>query len=39
MSRALLDLADQCDGDHRPDCPILDEMAAPRVKRPEPSHG
>ena len=27
MSRALRHLADQCEGDHRPDCPILDELA------------
>ena len=28
MSRALRDLADRCDGDHRPDCPIIDELAS-----------
>ncbi len=27
MSRALRHLADRCEGDHRPDCPILDELA------------
>lgn len=27
MSRALRRLADQCEGDHRPDCPIIDELA------------
>ena len=27
MSRALRHLADRCDGDHRPHCPILDELA------------
>ena len=27
MSRALRHLADRCDGDGRPDCPILDELA------------
>ena len=28
MSRALRDLAGRCDGDHRPDCPIIDGLAA-----------
>jgi MerR family copper efflux transcriptional regulator len=28
MSRALRHLAEQCGGDHRPDCPILDDLAA-----------
>jgi len=27
MSRALRHLADQCDGDHRSDCPIIDGLA------------
>ena len=27
MSRALRHLAERCDGDHRPNCPILDELA------------
>ena len=27
MSRALRDLADCCDGDHRPSCPIIDDLA------------
>ena len=27
MSRALRDLADRCDGDHRPSCPIIDDLA------------
>lgn len=27
MSRALRHLADQCDGDHRPNCPIIDGLA------------
>ena len=31
MSRALRDLADRCDGDHRPDCPIIDELASTMV--------
>lgn len=28
MRRTLLDLASHCHGDHRPDCPILDDLAA-----------
>jgi Cu(I)-responsive transcriptional regulator len=28
MSRTLRTLAESCHGDHRPDCPILDELAA-----------
>lgn len=27
MSASLKDLADHCQGDHRPDCPILDRLA------------
>ena len=27
MSGALRHLAERCDGDHRPDCPIIDELA------------
>ena len=27
IRRTLLDLAERCHGDHRPDCPILDELA------------
>ncbi len=27
MSRALRDLANRCDGDHRPNCPIIDDLA------------
>ena len=27
MSRALRHLADRCEGNHRPDCPIIDELA------------
>jgi MerR family copper efflux transcriptional regulator len=27
VTRALRNLADKCDGDHRPDCPIIDELA------------
>jgi MerR family transcriptional regulator, copper efflux regulator len=29
VSRALKYLADNCAGDHRPECPILDELEAP----------
>lgn len=27
MRRTLVDLAEHCHGDHRPDCPILDDLA------------
>lgn len=27
LRKALTHLADACDGDHRPDCPIIDELA------------
>jgi MerR family copper efflux transcriptional regulator len=27
MRRTLAHLADACDGDHRPDCPIIDGLA------------
>lgn len=27
MSRTLRSLADACNGDHRPDCPIIDDLA------------
>ncbi len=30
LKRALLDLAERCYGDERPDCPILEELAGPR---------
>lgn len=30
MRSALTDLVKRCRGDHRPDCPILDELASPR---------
>ena len=33
MKRTLSTLVDKCAGDHRPDCPILDEIGAP-PKRP-----
>jgi Cu(I)-responsive transcriptional regulator len=29
MRRTLLQLAHRCHGDHRPDCPILDDLAGP----------
>ncbi|MEX0870858.1 MAG: Cu(I)-responsive transcriptional regulator [Aquisalimonadaceae bacterium] len=29
MVRTLKHLADCCEGDHRPDCPILDDLASP----------
>jgi Cu(I)-responsive transcriptional regulator len=29
MRRTLLDLVERCHGDDRPDCPILDDLAAP----------
>ena len=28
MSSALRHLAERCEGDHRPDCPIIDDLAA-----------
>ena len=28
MSGALLHLVERCEGDHRPDCPIIDELAS-----------
>ncbi|WP_019905274.1 Cu(I)-responsive transcriptional regulator [Methylobacterium sp. 77] len=31
MARTLTTLADHCSGDSRPDCPILDDLAADRV--------
>ncbi len=37
MSGALWRLADQCDGDHRPDCPIIDELAETLSKPASPS--
>jgi hypothetical protein len=27
MRRTLVDLAEHCHGDHRPDCPIIDDLA------------
>ena len=35
MSRALRDLADRCDGDHRPHCPIIDELASAILNGPD----
>ena len=32
MVRTLEHLAEYCHGDHRPDCPILDDLAKPEVK-------
>jgi Cu(I)-responsive transcriptional regulator len=31
MRRTLLELAQRCHGDHRPDCPILDDLAGPEA--------
>ncbi len=31
MRATLVDLADRCHGDDRPDCPILDDLAAPHA--------
>lgn len=33
MRRSLLDLANRCQGDERPDCPILGELAGGRTDR------
>jgi DNA-binding transcriptional MerR regulator len=33
VSRTLKRLVHACHGDDRPDCPILDDLATPRVKR------
>mgnify|MGYP006164625433 CR=1 FL=1 len=32
MQRTLQDLAKHCHGDHRPDCPILDDLAGARAE-------
>ena len=32
MRRTLAHLADACDGDDRPDCPIIDELAGHRAR-------
>ncbi|MBM3518770.1 MAG: Cu(I)-responsive transcriptional regulator [Alphaproteobacteria bacterium] len=34
MRRALATLAERCHGDDRPDCPILDDLAAPGSDSP-----
>jgi MerR family transcriptional regulator, copper efflux regulator len=34
MRRSLERLAAECHGDHRPDCPILEDLEAPGDKRP-----
>jgi MerR family transcriptional regulator, copper efflux regulator len=34
MRRALVDLSRHCHGDHRPQCPILDELSRNVEKRP-----
>jgi Cu(I)-responsive transcriptional regulator len=34
MRRTLLDLAERCHGDSRPDCPILDELSNGEEKKP-----
>lgn len=36
MQRTLEDLARRCHGDSRPDCPILDDLAAPAATAPPP---
>lgn len=33
MASTLGDLAEHCDGDHRPDCPIIDDLAEERTAR------
>ena len=38
MSRALHDLAAHCDGDSRPDCPILDDLVGCRADVRQPFH-
>lgn len=37
LRRSLVTLADACDGDHRPDCPIIDELAGDSVRQNEPA--
>lgn len=36
MANTLEDLVDNCAGDHRPDCPILDNLEHPDDARPKP---
>lgn len=35
MERSLKHLAANCQGDHRPECPILDDLAERKAKRPK----
>ncbi len=37
MSATLRDLAEACNGDHRPDCPIIDDLALKPVAAGRPS--
>lgn len=39
MSDTLQELADGCQGDHRPDCPILRDLERPGSERPLGHHG
>ena len=41
MSGALRHLAERCDGDHRPDCPIIDGLAEmlPQIPKAAARHG
>ena len=36
MRATLVQLAEHCHGDERPDCPILDDLAAPPKAHPQP---
>lgn len=36
MVRTLEDLSRHCHGDHRPDCPILEDLARPSQRQPGP---
>lgn len=36
LRQALVILADACEGDHRPDCPIIDELAGEQSQTPAP---
>ena len=36
MGQALRHLAEGCEGDHRPDCPIIDGLAADPIAGPQP---
>ena len=37
LRRALLDLAEHCQGNERPECPIIDELAGPETNSGRPS--